>query len=66
MSHISQTRSKNFKKNMVAIFKKLIRVKDTLPLIPTLRILPLASNILIPSFLPPAVAILEVAFYECL
>ena len=45
--------------------KKVIAVKDTLPLIP-LKILPLASNTLIPSFLPLSEAVLEVLFRECL
>jgi hypothetical protein len=45
--------------------KKIITVKDTLPLIP-LKILPLALNILIPSFLPFSEAVLEVLFRECL
>jgi hypothetical protein len=45
--------------------KKIITVKDTLPLIP-LKILPLTSNTLIPSFLPLSEAVLEVLFHECL
>jgi hypothetical protein len=45
--------------------KKFITVKDTLPLIP-LKIHPLASNTLIPSFLPLSEAVLEVPFRECL
>ena len=40
--------------------KKFLTVKDTLPLIP------LASNTLIPSFLPLSEAVLEVLFRECL
>jgi hypothetical protein len=40
--------------------KKIITVRDTLPLIP-LKILPLASNTLIPSFLSLSEAVLEVA-----
>jgi hypothetical protein len=40
--------------------KKIITVKDTLPLIP------LASNTLIPSFLPFSEAVLKVLFCECL
>ena len=45
--------------------KKIIRVKGTLPLIP-LKILPLASNTLIQSFLPLSEAVLEVLFCESL
>jgi len=45
-------------------FKKFITVKDTLPFIP-LKIL-LASNTLIPSFLPLSEAVLEVLVHECL
>jgi hypothetical protein len=45
--------------------RKFITVKDILPLIP-LKILPLASNPLIPSFLPLSEAVLEVLFLECL
>jgi len=43
--------------------KKNITIKNTLPLIP-LRILLLASNTLIPSFLPLSEAVLEVLFHE--
>jgi len=43
--------------------RKIITVKDTLPLIP-LKILLLASNTLIPSFLPLSEAVLEVLFRE--
>ena len=49
----------------VSIKKKIITVKDTLPLIP-LKILPPALNTLIPSFLPLSEAVLEVLFRECL
>jgi hypothetical protein len=45
--------------------KKIITVKDTLSLIP-LKILPIASNTLIPSFFPLSEAVLEVLFRECL
>jgi len=45
--------------------KKIITVRDTLPFIP-LKIYPLASNTLIPSFLPISKAVLEVLFHECL
>jgi hypothetical protein len=41
-------------------FKKIITVKDTLPLIP------LTSNTLIPLFLSLSEAVLEVLFRECL
>jgi hypothetical protein len=43
--------------------KKNITVKDTLPLI-LLKILPLASNTFIPSFLPLSESVLEVLFHE--
>jgi len=43
--------------------KKIITVKDTLPLIP-LKILPFALNTLIPLFLPLSEAVLEVLFHS--
>jgi hypothetical protein len=45
--------------------KTIIKVKDTLSLTPLLVLL-LASNTLIPSFLPLSEAVLEVLFRECL
>jgi hypothetical protein len=44
--------------------KKITTVKDIA--INPLKILPLASNTLIPSFLPLSEAVLEVLFRECL
>jgi hypothetical protein len=44
---------------------KFIKIKDTLPSIP-LKILPLTSNTLNPSFLQLSEAVLEVLFRECL
>jgi len=43
--------------------KKIITIKDTLPLIP-LKILPFALTTLIPSFLPLSKAVLEILFRE--
>jgi hypothetical protein len=45
--------------------KKNITVKDILPLIP-LKILPLASNTPIRSFLPLSEAVMAVLFHQCL
>jgi len=45
--------------------KKIVTLKDSLPLIP-LKILPLALNTLIPTFFPLSEAVLEGLFHECL
>lgn len=56
---------KVFSKNKVCIEYKFIIVKDIVSLI-SMRIFPLASNILILLFLPLSEIVLEVLFLDCL
>jgi hypothetical protein len=55
----------NIKQYGESLNKTNTAAKDTLPLLP-LRILLLASNTLIPSFLPLSEAVLEALFRDCL